>query len=250
MLTPSESDRLLLFTQAQLARVRKDRGLRLNAPEATALIADAICEWARDGLDLPTARSQASQLLTVEDVLPGVPAIVTEIRVEARFDDGTRLVVVKDPFGIGTSPSLVNASPPPAAPISITNTGTTAIGVSSHIHLAEVNPRLRLDRSAAFGMRLDQPTGDALWILPGETVEAGMTPIRGERVIVGNTGVVDGHLDDPDVRDRALIKLRECGYLDIVDGIDVNDMEAAQDAVARLMLSSHDSIPDDPTGSL
>jgi len=236
-MTPSDADRLLLFTQAQLARSRQARGLRLNAPEATALIADAICEWARDGLDLDTARTRGGQLLSVHDVLPGVPEVVTQVRVEARFDDGSRLVVVNDPFGAGTSLVDELIAPAGGVPIVITNTSATAIGISSHIHLAEINPRLRLNRSAAFGMRLAAPTGDTAWLDPGETLELLMIPIGGARVMIGNTGVVDGSLDDPAVRERAIETLRACGYLDIVDGTEINADSAADSAVTRLMES-------------
>lgn len=233
-LTPGEADRLLLFTQAQLARARRERGLRLNVPEATALIADAVCEWARDGLSLTEARDRAQTILSVDAVLPDVPEVLTEVRVEARFDDGTRLVVVHDPFGLGR----VDKTPThtvTGAPLAIRNEANTPIGITSHIHLAEVNPRLRLDRGAAFGMRLDAPAGTTLWVSPGETVQAYIVPIGGERIVEGNTGVVDGPLDDAIVRDRALSRLRECGYLDIVDGADVNTAIDAESAVARLM---------------
>jgi len=234
-LTPSESDRLVLFTQAQLARARRERGLLLNAPEATALIADAVCEWARDGLDLPTVRARAATLLGVDDVLADVPAVVTEIRVEARFDDGTRLVVVSDPFGVGSGDGESSFAPAAQVQLTVQNTAAIAVGISSHIHLAEVNPRLRLDRAAAFGMRAAIPTGETVWIQPGTTVTLPATPITGERVMLGNTGVIDGSLDDPAVRDRALATLRACGYLDVVDGNPVNDDTDADHAVAALM---------------
>ena len=84
-LTPGENDRLLLHLQASLAQRRRDRGLRLNVPEARALIADAVCEWARDGLTWAQARDLAGSLLTPEDVLPGVPGALSEVRVEGRF---------------------------------------------------------------------------------------------------------------------------------------------------------------------
>ena len=233
-LTPGEADRLLLFTQAELARARRGRGLRLNVPEATALIADAVCEWARDGLTLEEARDRASALLTVDDVLPGVPEILSDVRVEARFDDGTRLVVVHDPFG-ACPPARRAEHVATGVPLTIRNDAVTAIGVTSHIHLAEVNPRLRLDRGAAFGMRLDAPAGSTLWIGPGETAEVHMLPIGGTRVVEGNSGVVDGPLDDPSVRERALAMLRACGYLDVVEGQEVNTPVDAESAVARLM---------------
>ncbi|MFM9135535.1 MAG: urease subunit gamma [bacterium] len=233
-LTPGEADRLLLFTQAQLARARRERGLRLNVPEATALIADAVCEWARDGLTLEEARDRARAMLTPADVLPEVPSILTDVRVEARFDDGTRLVVVHDPFGALLPPTRVEHAFT-GAELGIRNEAPTPIGVTSHIHLAEVNPRLRLDRAAAFGHRLDAPAGTTTWIAPGETVEVRMVLIGGERTVEGNTGVVNGALDDPEVRDRALTMLRACGYLDVVDGRDVNTPQEAESAVARLM---------------
>ncbi|MBG0831191.1 urease subunit gamma [Planomonospora sp. ID67723] len=101
-LTPTERDRLLLFTAAELARARRARGLRLNVPEATALIADAVCEAARDGVRLADAIEAGRAVLGPGDVLPGVADIVTEVMVEAVFDDGTRLAVVTDPIGGGS----------------------------------------------------------------------------------------------------------------------------------------------------
>lgn len=108
-LTPTERDRLLLFSAAQLARARRARGLLLNVPEATALIADTVCEAARDGLRLAEAVEAGRTVLSAAEVLPGVPDVVTEIQVEAVFDDGTRLAVISDPFqGAG---SLVGRAP-------------------------------------------------------------------------------------------------------------------------------------------
>jgi urease subunit gamma/beta len=237
-LTPGESDRLLLHTQASLAQRRRDRGLLLNVPEARALIADAVCEWARDGLDLPTTIARARALLGPDDVLPGVTQALTEIRVEARFDDGTRLVVVASPFGEQGEPTSPgrDADVPAATPtLTVTNETGTAIGLTSHVHLAEVNPRLRLDRAAAFGMRPAITTGETVWIRPGERIELAVRPIAGARVAIGTSGVVDGRLDDPGVRGRALSTLRACGYLDVVDGQPVGDAVDAQDAVARLV---------------
>ena len=241
-LTPGESDRLLLHLEASLAQRRRDRGLQLNVPEARALIADAVCEWARDGLSLIEARDRGGRLLAPTDVLPGVAEALNEVRVEARFDDGTRLVVVKDPFGVASDDDVDDAWAPTAeAMIDITNEASTAIGLTSHIHLAEINPRLRLDRGAAFGMRLAIPTGETVWINSGQTVRLSVTPITGERVVVGNSGVIDGRLDDPQVRTRALATLRDCGYLDIVDGEPVGDAQSADVAIAALMATRRSS---------
>lgn len=247
-LTPGEADRLLLHLEASLAQRRRDRGLRLNVPEARALIADAVCEWARDGIGLAEARSRARHLLTVDDVLPGVPAALDEVRVEARFGDGTRLVVVNDPFRadeaaepaavVASAGGMASGQTSPSAGdlvLTISNESPTAIGITSHIHLAEVNPRLRLDRESAFGRRLAIETGQAIWIRPGETVEIATRLIEGSRVVVGNSGVIDGPLDDPDVRARALATLRSCGYLDIHEGTTINEVAAADRAIASLM---------------
>jgi len=234
-LTPGEHDRLLLHVEASLAQRRRDRGLRLNIPESTALIADAVCEAARDGLSLREVLGRAGSLLGPDDVLPGVPEALGEVRVEARFDDGTRLVVVSDPFGV--LPHAGASSPAPAveARLLISNEALTDIGLTSHIHLAEVNPRLRLDRSAAYGMRLAVPAGETVWIRSGEQLELPVCRIRGERVIVGNTGLIDGPLDDDAVRQRALSTLRACGYLDVEAGHPVGTAQAAEGAVAALV---------------
>jgi urease subunit gamma/beta len=115
------------------------------------------------------------------------------------------------------------------------NEAATEVGLTSHIHLAEVNPRLRLDRASAFGMRPAIPTGETVWIRPGESVDLPACPITGDRIVVGNSGLVDGSLDDPQVRDRALVSLRACGYLDVVDGIPSGDAATAAGAVAAAM---------------
>ena len=234
-LTPGESDRLLLFLQGELARARRARGLRLNVPEATAYIADAVCEMARDGLDLPTVRERARHLLGPEDVMTEVPALLVDVRVEARFDDGTRLVVVTGLWGTDTQGDEESPAPASDLDLDIRNESATAIAISSHIHLAEVKPRLRLDRAAAFGRRLAVPAGATVWIEAGATISVPTTLLRGDRVVVGNTGLVNGPVDDPGVRDAAIEALRRCGYLDLVEGVPFNDLEAAEQAVARIV---------------
>ena len=167
-LTPTDRDRLLIFTAAELARARRARGLLLNVPEATALIADTVCEAARDGARLLDAAAAGANVLTPDDVLPGVPDIVRDVKVEAVFDDGTRLVVVREPFGKGGSlgvdaPGAVitagreSASPPGLVYLAVTNTADVPVSITSHFHFFEVNPRLSFDRPAAYGMRLAIP---------------------------------------------------------------------------------------------
>ena len=97
-LTPREKDKLLVFTAALLAERRKARGLKLNVPESIALISAAIMEGARDGKTVAQLMSEGKTVLTRDDVMEGVPEIVTEIQVEATFPDGTKLVTVHEPI--------------------------------------------------------------------------------------------------------------------------------------------------------
>ncbi len=97
-LTPREKDKLLLFTAALLAERRKDRGLKLNYPEAMAYISAAILEGARDGRSVAELMDFGRTLLAREDVMEGVAEIIHEVQVEATFPDGTKLVTVHDPI--------------------------------------------------------------------------------------------------------------------------------------------------------
>ncbi len=97
-LTPREKDKLLLFTAALLAERRKARGLKLNYPEAIALISAAVMEGARDGKSVAALMSEGRQVLTREDVMDGVPEMIHDIQVEATFPDGTKLVTVHQPI--------------------------------------------------------------------------------------------------------------------------------------------------------
>ena len=97
-LTPRELDKLHIFMAADLARKRKQRGLKLNHPESVALIADHILEGARDGKSLSELMSSGKNVLKKDDVLPGVMEIIHTIQVEATFNDGTKLVTIHDPI--------------------------------------------------------------------------------------------------------------------------------------------------------
>jgi urease subunit gamma len=96
-LTPREKDKLLVFTAALVAERRLARGLRLNYPEATALITAAILEGARDGRTVADLMSFGTTVLRREQVMEGVPEMIPEIQVEATFPDGTKLVTVHEP---------------------------------------------------------------------------------------------------------------------------------------------------------
>ena len=97
-LTPREKDKLLLFTAALLAERRKDRGVKLNYPEAIAFISGAILEGARDGRTVAELMDYGRTLLTTEDVMPGIGEMIHDVQVEATFPDGTKLVTVHDPI--------------------------------------------------------------------------------------------------------------------------------------------------------
>ncbi len=220
LLTPREIDRLLLFQAAELARRRQGRGLRLNAPEAIAIVADAVCEAARDGADHAGAVAAGRSALAPDAVLPGVASLVGHVEVEALFPDGSRLVIVPEPFGPAAAdgPGAVSVAPAPAeeipaAEIPVTNTAAVPIAVTSHWHLFEANRRLDFDRSAAWGMRLAIPTGSTVRWAPGETRTVPVRPIGGRRIAYGFAGLVNGPLDAEGALDGALERGRARGYL-------------------------------------
>lgn len=97
-LTPKELERFTIFTAAEIARRRKDRGVKLNVPEAIAYISDYIVEGARDDKSVAQLMSEGAALLTEEDVLPGVVDLIPLIQVEAHFADGTKLVSIHNPI--------------------------------------------------------------------------------------------------------------------------------------------------------
>lgn len=221
-LTPTERDRLLLFGAAELARARRARGLRLNVPEATALIADTVCEAARDGRRLAEAIEAARAVLGPGDVLPGVADVVTEVHVEAVFDDGSRLAVIADPIGGGSlgeeAPGAVLPGPGypdlvPEVTLTVRNTASVPVSVTSHFHFFEANPRLDFDRAAGYGMRLCVPAGSSVRFGPGESAEVELVPIGGARIAIGFAGLVDGELDAPGAKEEALRRAAACGYL-------------------------------------
>ncbi|WP_322983545.1 urease subunit gamma [Streptomyces sp. S584] len=226
-LTPTERDRLLLFGAAELARARRARGLRLNVPEATALIADTVCEAARDGRRLAEAIEAARAVLGPDDVLPGVADVVTEVQVEAVFDDGSRLAVVSSPLDGGRLgddapgallPGPATPDPEPAVRLTVRNTATVPVSVTSHFHFFEANPRLDFDRAAAYGMRLGVPAGSSVRFGPGETADAALVPLGGDRIAIGFAGLVDGPLDAPGAKEEALRRAAACGYLGAGEG--------------------------------
>ena len=223
-LSPKETDRLLLFLAAELARKRRARGLKLNYPEARALIADEIVEGARDGRSVAELMELGASILTTDDVLPGVDRLVGVLQVEGFFEDGQKLVTVHQPIRTGSEPvAAADAAEPgevvvaegeielspgrETATIRVDNTGDRPIQVGSHYHFFEVNPSLRFDRGRAFGMHLDIPAGTAVRFEPGEDREVGLVAFGGDRELFGLNRLTSGA-----DRDTALVRARDQGY--------------------------------------
>jgi len=97
-LTPREQERLLIFVAADVARRRHGRGLKLNYPEAMAILSADILEWARDGKTVAEIMTLGAQVLKREDVMDGIAEMIHEVQLEATFPDGTKLVTVHDPI--------------------------------------------------------------------------------------------------------------------------------------------------------
>jgi urease subunit gamma/beta len=220
-LSPKETDRLLLYMAAELARKRRARGLKLNYPEARALIADEILEGARDGRSVAELMELGAQVLTTDDVLPGVDTLVGVLQVEAFFEDGQKLVTVHEPIGPGKA---ALREPPPGEVIpaegqielrpgresvtmDVSNTGDRPVQVGSHYHFFEVNRALRFERARAFGMHLDIPAGTAVRFEPGEEREVLLVAFGGSGELRGLNRLTDGG----DIGE-ALARARDQGY--------------------------------------
>jgi urease subunit gamma/beta len=227
-LTPREIDKLMLHQAGFLAQKRLARGVRLNYPEAVALIATQLLEFIRDGRPVAELMDLGRQLLGRQDVADGIPEMIDEVQVEGTFPDGTKLVTVHHPivaergdralalYGsfLADSGAAVAAAPAaldgPAgevitgdgeltlnagravARLEVANFGDRPIQVGSHYHFVETNRALVFDRAAAYGMRLDIPAGTAVRFEPGETKTVNLVAIAGNRVISGGNAFASG----------------------------------------------------------
>ena len=185
-LTAWEEERLLIFTAAELGRHHRERGLLLNAPEATAIICDAMLEAARSGGSYEEVEEAGRTAVTADQVLPGVAALVQEVIVEVLMDDGTRLVVLHAPLGPAgeDAPGAVRqgevadrGGPRDRIEIAVTNRSRRVVHVSSHYPFDRVNARLEFDRQRANGRRLDIDAGSTERWAPGETRTVGLVKI-------------------------------------------------------------------------
>jgi urease subunit gamma/beta len=224
-LTPKEIDRLLLFQAAELARRRRGRGLKLNYPEACALISDEICEGARDGRSVAEMMELGAGILSTDDVLPGVDVLLGTLQVEAFFDDGQKLVTVhgpirpgRDPVPAGTPGEVVTAEGEielsagrAAATVSVANVGDRPVQVGSHFHFFEVNRALRFERERAFGMHLDIAAGTAIRFEPGDEREVDLVAFGGTREVHGLNRLTEGPAFG-DARTAALERAERAGF--------------------------------------
>ncbi|GGK44404.1 urease subunit gamma [Salinarimonas ramus] len=204
-LSPREKDKLLVAMAAMVARRRLERGVKLNYPEAIALISDFVVEGARDGRTVADLMEAGAHVLTADQVMDGVAEMIHDVQVEATFPDGTKLVTVHEPIR-GASHALVPGEVNVAEgdivlnegretlTLDVANTGDRPIQVGSHYHFAETNGALAFDRDKARGMRLDIPAGTAVRFEPGQTREVTLVPFSGERKVYGFQGKVMGAL--------------------------------------------------------
>lgn len=221
-LTPREQERLLIHCAGSLAKERKSKGLRLNYPEAIALITSELLELAREGKSVTELMSIGKKLLTADDVMDGVPEMIGEIQLEATFPDGTKLVTVHEPIvpAGGTVPGEIITAPGTiklnagrdTAQIYVTNTADRPIQVGSHFHFFEVNKALDFNRNLAFGMKLDIPAGTAVRFEPGETRQVNLVSVGGSRTGGGLNGLTCGSMDDESVRASALERAKKNGF--------------------------------------
>jgi urease subunit gamma/beta len=192
-LTPWEEERLLVFTAAELARRHRAAGLALNAPEAIALICDAMFEAARSGASYADVEAAGRAAVAADEVMTGVRELVDDVRLEVLMDDGTRLVVLVDPIGADRpaatdGPGAVRQRPAPpttrpqreTVELEVRSESDRVIRVSSHYPFDRVNRRLMFDRAAARGFRLDVPAGESERWSPGETRSVRLVRFGGE----------------------------------------------------------------------
>ena len=240
-LSPRDIDKLILHGAGFLAQKRLARGVRLNYPEAVALLSAQILELIRDGRSVAELMDLGRRMLGRAQVLPGVPELIAEVQVEGTFPDGTKLVTVHHPIALEKGdlalalhgsflpmPKELPAAPDAPVPgelmaaageieinagretasLAVINRGDRPIQVGSHYPFAETNRALEFDRGLAYGMRLDIPAGTAVRFEPGETKTVTLVEIAGNRVIRGGNGWADGPVT-PEGRSRIAAAARE-----------------------------------------
>ena len=226
-LTPTEMDRLTIFTAAEMARRNRSHGVRLSQPEAVALLTDEVMFAARRDMPYAEIRDMASRLLTTDDVEPGVAEMIPMVYIECAFAEGTKLLVLFEPISQGNLPLLETTYPGQimspdgeieffehgeSVTIDVVNTGDRDVQVRSHTHFFETNRALDFDRAAAWGMKLDRPAGMGIRFEPGVAKSVRLIPIAGNRIVQGQAGLVNGPLEAEGAKARGIELARARGY--------------------------------------
>lgn len=228
LLTPTELERLTIYTAAELARKHRAKGLLLNHPEAIAIIVDEILEGAREGRSVADLIAFGSTILTTDDVMPGVADLMPMTQVEGTFPDGTKLVTVHDPIRPGKKKLAKDAVRPgeiiaaegeieinagrAKAAIKVVNTADRPVQVGSHYHFFETNRALDFDRATAYGMHLDIPAGTAVRFEPGESKQVTLTEFGGTGELFGLNNLTDGAARSELRKEAALQRARDRGF--------------------------------------
>ncbi len=244
-LTPREIEKLMLHNAGFLAQKRLARGLRLNHPEAVALIAAQLLEFIRDGKSVAELMNLGRKFLGRNQVMSGVPEMIHDVQVEGTFPDGSKLVTVHHPIAsengdlklalYGSFLTVPNVSlfmpgkkdEPGAVEVKegeiqlntgretielrVTNLGDRPIQVGSHYHFIETNASLKFDRGAAYGKRLDIPAGTAVRFEPGETKTVKLVEIAGKKVIRGGNNLANGKVSSAGKK-AALKRVKAKGF--------------------------------------
>ncbi|WP_024953535.1 urease subunit gamma [Sulfurospirillum arcachonense] len=220
-LTNREQEKLMLYTAAKLAQERKDRGLKLNFPEATAIISSYIIEGARDGKSVAELMVDATKVLCENDVMDGIASMMHMVQVEATFNDGTKLVTVHNPITLSkkadiepgeyfiSSGEISLNENIELTTIEVENRGDRPVQIGSHYHFFEVNKELCFDRAQAYGKRLDIPAGTSVRFEPGSSKEINLISFTGKRYMSGFNGLVEGFLDDASTKENAMKNLEK-----------------------------------------
>jgi urease subunit gamma/beta len=192
-LIPWEEERLQIFAAAELARRRRAAGVRLNHPEAVAIICDALLEAARAGATYAETEAAGRAAVEPDEVLSGVRELLDEVRLEVLLGDGSRVIALVDPldrglpvdpFGpgalvIGDAADVEVNAGREVIELTVTSHSRRRVRVSSHFPFHRLNPRLDFDREAARGFRLDVPAGAYVGWEPGETKTVRLVRVAG-----------------------------------------------------------------------
>ncbi|PKN14069.1 MAG: Urease subunit alpha [Deltaproteobacteria bacterium HGW-Deltaproteobacteria-24] len=219
-LTNREQEKLMLYTASKLALERKSRGLKLNFPEATAILSSYIIEGARDGKSVAQLMVDATKVLKEDEVMEGVASMMHMVQVEATFDDGTKLVTVHNPIPYKNSSDLPGAylidegeielnANKQIITVEVENKGDRPVQIGSHYHFFEVNSALAFDRNQAYGKRLDVAAGTSVRFEPGSIKKINLIDFGGRRYVSGFNGLVEGFLDDVNVKAKAMENLNK-----------------------------------------